>query len=145
MLTSDQEAKVRSALRLADGLMQTVPISSSASEYEIRNSGSRLYYAFFHASLALLVSVGIDTDRLSRDHGKVHAAVQARMGRYFGTFIGKLYLHRKLCDYDSRFFERQYRNDIELARQDCIIQIKRAVANFHWLYLEARKALGSKK
>ena len=141
MLTSEQKARVRRSLRLADGLMQTVPISSSASEYEIRNSGSRLYYAFFHASLALLTSVGTDTDKLSRDHGKVQAAVQARMGRYFGAFLGKLYLHRKLCDYDPRLFEREYGQDIERARSDCIVQIKRATANFHWLYREALKPI----
>jgi len=91
VLTPEQKAKVARSLRLADGFMQTIPISSSASEYEIRNSGSRLYYAFFHASLALLMSVGTDTDKLSRDHGKVHAAVQARMGKYLGTFLRKLY------------------------------------------------------
>ena len=110
-----QKAKVARSLRLADGFMQTVSISSSASEYEIRSSGSRLYYAFFHASLALLTSVGTDTDRFSRDHGKVHAAAKARMGRPFGRFLEKLYLHRKLCDYDPRMFEHEYGQDIERA------------------------------
>ena len=144
MLDTEQKAKVRRSLRLADGLMQTVAIPSSASEYDIRNSGSRLYYAFFHASLALLMSVGTNTDRFSRDHGKVHAAVQARMGRYFGAFLEKLYVHRKLCDYDPILFEREYGADIERARRDCVLQTKRATANFHWVYREARKALGPK-
>ncbi len=126
---------------MADGFMQTVAISSLASEYEIRNSGSRLYYAFFHASLALLTSVGTDTNRLSRDHGKVHAAVQARMGRPFGKFLEKLYLHRKLCDYDPRMFEQEYGQDTERARQDCENRVRRAKVHFYWMYQEARKAL----
>jgi uncharacterized protein (UPF0332 family) len=121
--------------------MQTVNISSSASEFEIRNSMSRLYYAFFHASLALLRSVGADTDKFSRDHGKVHAAVQARMGKYLGTSLRKLYHLRKMCDYDSYMFERQYGRDIENARRDFVLRIKREATNFHWLYREARKAL----
>ena len=141
MLTSDQKSKVARSLRLADGLMQTVPISSSASEYEIRNAGSRLYYAFFHASLALLASVGIETDKLSRDHGKVHSAVQARMGRPFGKFLEKLYLHRKLCDYDTRMFEHEYGQDIEQARKDCKDRITKAKTQFYGMYQEARKVL----
>jgi uncharacterized protein (UPF0332 family) len=121
--------------------MQTVAISSSATEYEIRNSGSRLYYAFFHASLALLASVGIDTDKFSRDHGKVHAAVQARMGKYLGTFLRKLYHNRKLCDYDSRMFEREYGQDIERVRREWVLNVRRAKVNFDWLYQEAGKVL----
>lgn len=145
MLTLEQSARVRRALRLADGLMQTVAISSSASEYEIRNSGSRLYYAFFHASLALLTSVGADTDLFSRDHGKVHAAVQARMGKYLGTFLRKLYHNRKLCDYDSTMFEREYGQDIERARRECVLNERQAKTNFHWMYQEARKVLEGHK
>jgi len=141
VLTSEQKAKVARRLRLADGLMQTVAISSSASEYEIRNSASRLYYVFFHASLALLASVGIETDKFSRDHGKVHAAVQARMGKYLGTFLRKLYHNRKLSDYDPRMFEREYGADIEKARRDCIVSRRRARTNFRWLYQEAGKVL----
>ena len=140
MLTPQQKTKIARSLRLADGLMQTVAISSSASEYEIRNSGSRLYYAFFHVNLALLTSVGMDTDKFSRDHGKVHAAVQARMGKY-GMFLRKLYHNRKLCDYDSKMFEREYGQDIERARREYMLQLKRATANFQWLYREARKAI----
>jgi uncharacterized protein (UPF0332 family) len=121
--------------------MQTVTVSSLASEYDIRNSGSRLYYAFFHASLALLTSVGEDTDKFSREHGKVHAAAQSRMGRPFGKFLEKLYVHRKLCDYDPRMFEHEYGQDLERARKDCSDRIKRAKGHFYWMYQEARKVL----
>ncbi len=141
MLNPEQKAKVARALRLADGLMQTVDISSTASEYEIRNSGSRLYYAFYHASLALLTSLGEDTNKFSRDHGKVQSAVQARLGRPFGKFLEKLYLHRKLCDYDARMFEHEYEQDIEKARKECEERVRRAKAQFYWMYQEARKAL----
>lgn len=41
---------------MALGLMETVEIGSLSSEYDIRNSLSRLYYAFFHASLAILLT-----------------------------------------------------------------------------------------
>ncbi len=102
---------------------------------------SRLYHAFFHASLALLMSIGWETEGISKDHGKVHAAVQARMGKYMGAFLRKLYHDRKLCDYDSSMFERRYGRDIEKARQEFILEIKRAKTNFHWLYQEARKVL----
>jgi uncharacterized protein (UPF0332 family) len=141
VLTPEQKAKIEGSLRLADGLMQTVAISSSASEYEMRNSMSRLYYAFFHVSLALLRSIGADTDKFSRDHGKVHAAVQARMGKYLGTCLKRLYHLRKLCDYDANMFEREYGRNIESARRDLAPWIRREATNFHWLYREARKAL----
>jgi len=121
--------------------MQTVAIASSSSEYEIRNAISRLYYAFFHASVALLVSIGWETQGISKDHGKIHAAVQARMGKYMGTFLRKLYQNRKLCDYDSSMFERSYGRDLAKARRDVILDIKRAKTNFHWIYQEARKVL----
>ncbi len=141
MLSVEQKDKVASSLRLAAGLMQTVAIASSSSEYEIRNAISRLYYAFFHASVALLVSIGWETQGISKDHGKIHAAVQARMGKYMGTFLRKLYQNRKLCDYDSSMFERSYGRDLAKARRDVILDIKRAKTNFHWIYQEARKVL----
>ncbi len=141
MLAPEEKIKIARYLRLADGLMQTIPISTLASEYEIRNSGSRLYYAFFHASLAYLISVGADIDRVSRKHGDVHAAIQATRGRIFGSFLVRLYRHRKLCDYDPRMFEQEYGRDIEKARRDCMERIKDAKKSFYPVYHQARKAL----
>ncbi len=121
--------------------MQTAEINALSTEYEIRNSLSRLYYASFHASLALLLSVGWNIEVISKDHGKVHSAVRARMGKYLGTFLMKLYRLRQLCDYDAGMFERTYGGDIEKARQEFLLLIKSARTNFHWLYREARKAI----
>lgn len=63
------------------------------------------------------------------------------MGKYLGTCLKRLYHQRKLCDYDSRMFEGELGRDIEKARKDFALQMKRDTTNFHWLYHEARKAL----
>ena len=42
---------------------------------------------------------------------------------------------------DVAMFEREYGTDIERARREWILEVKRAVANFHWLYREARKTI----
>ena len=76
---------------------------------------SRLYYAFFHASVALLLSVGLDVDKISKDHGKVHSTVQGRMGKYLGMFVTNLYRIRKFCDYDAEMFVRMYGGNVEKA------------------------------
>ena len=128
-------------LRLASGLFQTVDITALASEYEVRNSISRLNYSFFHASLALLLTLGWDIDSLSKDHGSVHSAVQATMGKYMGTFLRNLYRSRQLCDYDASMFEREYGADIEKARQEFTLLIKRARTNFHHMYRQARESI----
>jgi uncharacterized protein (UPF0332 family) len=133
-LSPQVREEVASRLRLAEGFMATVEISSSSSEYDIRNSLSRLYYAFFHAGLALLLCSGWNVEPIAKDHGKVHSAVQARMGKYMGVFVRKFYRLRQLCDYDETMFEKEYGGDIEKVRQDFILLIKRARTNFHWLY-----------
>jgi len=38
-------------------------------------------------------------------------------------------------------FERQYGLEIERARREWVVEVKRATANFHWLYREAEKAI----
>ena len=100
---------------------------------------SRLYYAFFHVSVALLLSIGLDVD--SKEHGKIHTAVQRRLGKSLGVSVKKLYRTRKFCDYDAAMFEREYGGDVEKARQEQIRVIKSAKTNFHWMYREAKKAL----
>jgi uncharacterized protein (UPF0332 family) len=141
VLTPEQKQSVARSLRLAQGLVETVDISALSSEYEIRNSLSRLYYAFFHASLALLLTAGRDIEGFRKDHGRVHDAVQVRFGKYFGAFLRNLYRLRRESDYDAVMFERTYGGDIENARKEFILFIKKAKTNFHWLYREARKAL----
>jgi uncharacterized protein (UPF0332 family) len=134
VLSPQVREEVASRLRLADGLMATVEITSSSSEYDMRNSLSRLYYAFFHASLALLLCSGWNIDAIAKDHGKVHSAVQAKMGKYLGVFIRKLYRLRQLCDYDESMFQEEYGGGTEKVRQDFILLIRRARTNFQWLY-----------
>jgi uncharacterized protein (UPF0332 family) len=141
VLTDEQKQHVARLLRLAQGLFDSAELRVSPSEYDVRNSNSRLYYAFFHACLALLLTIGWDIDRISRDHGRVHDAVQARMGKYFGTFLRDLYRSRRLSDYDAALFEKQYGGDIEKAQQEFILLMKSASTNFYWLYREARKAI----
>jgi len=133
------KAEVAARLRLASGLFDTAVITESSSEYDIRNAMSRLYYAFFHVSVALLLSIGLNVE--SKDHGRVQTAVQRRMGKPLGDSLKKLYRIRKFCDYDAAMFGREYSGDIEKARQENIQTIKRAKTNFHWMYREARKAL----
>ena len=141
MLADEQKQHVARLLRLAQGLFNSAELNVSPSEYDVRNSNSRLYYAFFHACLALLLTIGWDIDHISRDHGRVHDAVQARMGKYFGAFLRDLYRRRRLSDYDPALFENQYGGDIEKAQQEFILLMKSASTNFYWLYREARKAI----
>ena len=105
MLTPEQKQAVARSLRLAQGLVESVDITALSSEYEMRNSLSRLYYAFFHGSLALLLTAGRDTEGIRKDHGRVHDAVQARMGKYFDAFLRNLYRLRRDSDYDAIMFE----------------------------------------
>jgi uncharacterized protein (UPF0332 family) len=73
--------QIAERLRLALGLWDTVEITSNCSEYELRNSLSRLYYAFFHASIALLSATEPDIVQISRDHGALHARLQQKFGK----------------------------------------------------------------
>src|SRR6266404_4249962 len=107
-LTPQVQSQVAARLRLAVGLMDTVEIGALSTEYDIRNSLSRLYYAFFHMGLALLLSSGWDIRTVSKDHGKFQSAMHAGAGKYVGTFIRKLYRFRLLCDYDEAMFQRDY-------------------------------------
>jgi uncharacterized protein (UPF0332 family) len=122
--------------------MDTVEISSVSSEYELRNSLSRLYYAFFHASLALLMGTDPDAEKISRDHGAVHDRYQQRMGiQPMGRLFRELYRFRRESDYDTTMFETRYRGNVEQGRKELILFLKRVKTDFFWMYREARKAL----
>jgi len=131
-LTPQVQSQVAARLRLAVGLMDTVEIGALSTEYDIRNSLSRLYYAFFHMGLALLLSSGWDIRTVSKDHGKFQSAMHAGAGKYVGTFIRKLYRFRLLCDYDEAMFQRDY-GDIEKAKQQFMAEVRMAKTNFQWL------------
>jgi uncharacterized protein (UPF0332 family) len=141
VLDNHQKQAVARYLRLAQGLFETANITNSASEYEIRNAISRLYYAFFHASLALLLSVGWDVDAISKEHGRLHDAVQARMGKWIGRFFRTLYRSRCRSDYDTVIFERLYGGDVAKAQRETILLLQTARTYFYWLYREARKSI----
>jgi uncharacterized protein (UPF0332 family) len=131
-LTPQLQSQVAARLRLAVGLMDTIEIGALSTEYDIRNSLSRLYYAFFHMGLALLLSSGWDIRTVSKDHGRFQSAMDAGAGKYVGTFIRKLYRFRLLCDYDEIMFQRDY-SDIEKAKQQFMAEVKMARTNFQWL------------
>jgi uncharacterized protein (UPF0332 family) len=137
------QEKIAATLRLALGLLETVTIDSSSSEYDIRNSLSRLYYAFFHASLALLMAIESDILAVSKSHGMVHARIQRRFGKTMSITrtIRELYDLRKLSDYEADMFAKRYGGNIEAARKEAILLLKRAKTDFYWLYYEARKNL----
>lgn len=139
MLTPELKANVASRLRLASGLMATVQIGSQSSEYNIRNSLSRLYYAFFHASLALLTTAEPDIKKIS--HGTLHSRIQGRLGKSMGRLVQELRDLRRESDYESKMFSDRYRDNIEEARKQLIVVLKRAKTNFDWLYREADKPL----
>jgi uncharacterized protein (UPF0332 family) len=135
--------EIAERLRLALGLMETAEIASACSEYELRNSLSRLYYAFFHASIALLSATESDIAQVSRNHGALHARLQRKFGKtmLISRMMRELYDLRKQCDYETGMFRTKYRGNIEAGRKDSILLLKRAKTQFYWLYHEARKNL----
>ncbi|HTW56918.1 MAG TPA: hypothetical protein VMD99_02180 [Terriglobales bacterium] len=141
MTDEDTKRRISEHLGLGLGLFLSIQFQATSTEYEIRNGLSRLYYAFFHASLAFLMSQGENVDEYRRAHGDVHSAIDRRMGKYFGRFIRELYRSRQQADYEPEFFGRSYGRDIERARADSRNLMGRANRNFYWIYNESRKAL----
>jgi len=135
--------QIAERLRLALGLWDTVEIPSNCSEYELRNSLSRLYYAFFHASIALLSATEPDIVQVSRDHGALHARLQQKFGKtmLLTRIMRELYDVRKQCDYETGMIRTKYGGNIEAGRKDAILLLNRAKTQFYFLYYEARKYL----
>lgn len=84
-----------------------------------------------------------DTDAVSKSHGMVHARVQRQFGKTMSITrtIRELYDLRKLSDYEADMFARRYGGNIEAARKEAILLLKRAKTDFYWLCYEARKSL----
>jgi uncharacterized protein (UPF0332 family) len=141
IVSDDDKKRITDYLGLAMGLMLSVQVTSTSSEYQIRNSYSRLYYAFFHVGLALLLSQGENIDRFRHDHGRVHEAIGRRLGKYVGRFVRDLYKSRLEADYEPRMFVMHYGNNLENARSAGVLILERAKQNFYWIYQEARKNL----
>ena len=142
MLTPEQRAKVAAHLKLANGFMETAWVGSLSSEYDIRNSISRLYYAFFHASLALLFSLRSDVEHFSKNHGRVHDKVE-EIAKPIGRQLRQLADLRRQCDYEADLFQRKYGGNIVKARNEAMGLLKNARGHFDWIYQEARKELRS--
>jgi hypothetical protein len=99
-LDSAREKAARGHLRLAEGLIRTVVLGDTASEYEIRNAFSRAYYALFHVCGGYLwASTGIDVEKVVRDHGQLRHEMGRWMGRSFERFLGDVYELRRQADY----------------------------------------------
>jgi uncharacterized protein (UPF0332 family) len=141
MPTDEVKRRISDYLGLALGLFLSAQFSAASTEYEVRNGFSRLYYAFFHVSLAFLLSQGEDIDKYRKRHGEVHAAVDKRMGKPLGKFLRELYRSRQRADYEPDFLGVSYGGDLERARTDAWVLSNRAKRNFYWIYNESRKAL----
>jgi len=78
---------------------------------------------------------------ISRTHGIVHSRIQSRLGKSMGRLVRELYDLRRDSDYESKMFSDRYRDNIEEARKQSIVVLKRSKTNFNWLYREAGKSL----
>jgi uncharacterized protein (UPF0332 family) len=141
MTPEETKRRISEYLGLSLGLFLSVRVLATSTEYDVRNGFSRLYYAFFHASLAFLLSQGENIEFYRRTHGDVHTAIDRRMGKYLGRFLRELYRSRQQADYEPEFFDRTYGRDIERARADARNLLNRASRNFYWIYNESRKVL----
>jgi uncharacterized protein (UPF0332 family) len=124
--------------------MATVQISSQSSEYDIRNSLSRLYYAFLHASLALLSATDPDIERVSKNHGVVHERIQGRFGKRMSRLVRELYDLRRKSDYETTMFSERFSDNIEEARKWSILLLKRVKTDFYWLVRSSEDILRRK-
>ncbi len=141
MLTEEVKRRVSDYLGLGFGLFLSVEFTATCTEYDVRNGLSRLYYAFFHASLAFLLSQGEDIDTYRRKHGNVHAAIDRRMGKPFGRLLRELYRSRQRADYEPDFLDVSYGGELERARAAARTTLSRGKQNFYWIYNECRKSL----
>lgn len=143
-LSPQVQAKIVARLRLAEGFVETAEVTSSSSEYAIRNSMSRMYYGLFHASLALMATdQRLNIENVSRNHGMVHQRLQQLLGKTMtvSRIIRELYEVRRRSDYEADMFSVAFQGNIETARRESILLLKRAKTEFYWLYHQARKSL----
>jgi uncharacterized protein (UPF0332 family) len=141
MLTEEAKRRIIQYRGLALGLFQSVSFSASCSEYDIRNGFSRLYYSFFHASLALLLSRHVNIETFRKNHGVVHTEIDKLLGKYVGRFFRELYLARIQSDYEPDVFAAKYHGQLDRARFDANSLLTRASAYFYWVQQESRKVL----
>ncbi len=139
MLTDESKRRIVQYRGLALGLFQSVRFLADGNEYDIRNGFSRLYYAFFHASLALLLSRGVNIEVFRKNHGRVHTEIDRLLGKYVGQLFRELYIARRQADYEPNMFAVRYHDQLDRARFDANSLLTRVSANFYWIQQESRK------
>jgi uncharacterized protein (UPF0332 family) len=138
MLSQVVERKAKSHLRLAEGFMGTAEIRDSASEYEIRNAFSRVYYALFHLCYAHLLGLEIDlvtVKEVASNHGRLHSSMRRPAGRAFERFLKRAYARRLQSDYNKPEWAVP-------AATVAQIEMKGARTQFYWLFHTTRNSLG---
>lgn len=141
MPSPEQRAKVAAHLKLADGFKETAWVGALSSEYDIRNSISRLCYAFLHASLALLHTDQSNVGHVPTKHGKVRKGVQRKMGKSMGERLLELYEFRIKCDYEADLMQTKYGGNIVKAREEAMSLLNNAEKDFYRIRQEAGKPL----
>ena len=119
---SPESSAARRHLRLAEGLIGTVRVGASSSEFDLRNAFSRSYYALFHASRGYLWARGFDVDSLGKKHGRLHDEMERKLGTWFGDSIRKSYESRRKADYVPEWTQPPlYKclEDLKVARGHC--------------------------
>jgi uncharacterized protein (UPF0332 family) len=115
--------------------MSTAELSSSSSEYAIRNAYSRAYYGLFHACYALLLGIGTDAtkvEEIARNHGHLHSSVRGPMGKSFERHLRAAYDRRRESDYMP-----EWAVPVASAQDE----LKQTRAQFYWLFNTARRIL----
>ena len=123
-------------LRLAEGFLKTTGLNPRASEYEIRNSLSRCYYAFFHISHAVL----------GRYRG--HELISAEVGKsdmLLGQFVATLQALRIEADYIPEVVQMKYGGDLGAYRLRANQVLAQARMQFEHALKLAKRRLGPKK
>src|ERR1035437_1017747 len=139
MLTDETKTRINQYRGLALGLFQSVRFPAGCSEYDIRNGLSRLYYAFFHASLALLLSREVNIETIRKSHGMVQTGIDRHLGKSVGRRFRELYAARLQADYEPDMIAVRYHGQLERAQLDADNLRKRTSGDFYWLLQESRK------
>jgi len=141
MVTNEARTRINQYRGMALGLFQSVGFPPGCGEYVVRNGLSRLYYAFFHASLAFLLSKGVNIDPIRKSHGMVHTEIDKHVGKYVGRRFRELYAARLQSDYEPDMIVARYRGQLDRAALDAGSLLKRISADFYWLQQESKKPL----
>lgn len=136
MLSPEVKRRANAHLRLGEGFITSAMVGDRSTEYEIRNAFSRTYYALFHVCYAHLLGRQIDpvaVEVIARDHGGFHSKMQGVVGKWFGRLLRDIYELRRQSDYKPEWPVP--------ASTVAHSELKRARAQFYWLFHSTRKSL----